>query len=332
MKSYRGAGDSTGRTSWTGKPELQDYISFTGFMIYYLHVLNDAASSDSLPQALSNLMPLLLAGYSYGSLTLARFPSTSELIKRFETAERGTAPAGIIMRARTLARQTRQAVPDQQSPASPRGRTLKPEQSPTTPSKRVSPMTVGGEETDPAERRRSRDSRRSVDVIRKSVEAPRRMKAHIKHRHVSRETPHAAAGDEPASSTPTSKPPTANPESPHAPDISTSYFFIWPALLPFSSTLLTPGAPAPGFSTGQTDAASHAKQYLQHPTPALFGSSDAFTSSKRLRHWAEKQASQSHADFVWDEIAGAGHFWGELGALPALRESVRAWVAGEGKA
>lgn len=35
----RGAGNSKGRTSWQSKAEQNDYISFIGFMIYYLHHL-----------------------------------------------------------------------------------------------------------------------------------------------------------------------------------------------------------------------------------------------------------------------------------------------------
>lgn len=37
--NFRGAGNSKGRTSWQSKPEQNDYISFIGFMIYYLYHL-----------------------------------------------------------------------------------------------------------------------------------------------------------------------------------------------------------------------------------------------------------------------------------------------------
>ncbi|KAG0645481.1 hypothetical protein D0Z07_8459 [Hyphodiscus hymeniophilus] len=38
--NFRGAGTSKGRTSWQSKAEQNDYISFIGFMIYYLHLLS----------------------------------------------------------------------------------------------------------------------------------------------------------------------------------------------------------------------------------------------------------------------------------------------------
>lgn len=38
--NFRGAGSSKGRTTWQAKSEQQDYISFIGFMVYYLHQLS----------------------------------------------------------------------------------------------------------------------------------------------------------------------------------------------------------------------------------------------------------------------------------------------------
>jgi hypothetical protein len=38
--AYRGAGSSKGRTSWQSKPEQNDYVSFIGFMVYYIHHLS----------------------------------------------------------------------------------------------------------------------------------------------------------------------------------------------------------------------------------------------------------------------------------------------------
>ncbi len=35
-----GAGNSKGRTSWTAKPETDDYISFIGLMVYFMHYLS----------------------------------------------------------------------------------------------------------------------------------------------------------------------------------------------------------------------------------------------------------------------------------------------------
>lgn len=318
----RGAGESPGRTTWTGKAELQDYISFTGFLIYYLHTLAKQADEERAV-SVTVQVHLILGGYSYGSLILARFPPTTEIVQRFEKAEVGTAAAEIILRARTLAKQTQNALAEQQSSTSPRGRaTLKPVSSPTSPSKRVSPMTVGGEETDPSDRRRSRDSRRSVDVIRKSVDVPHRIKAHMKRRHSSHEQPeiHGAAPAIP-------KAPLPAAGMQHVPEVVTSYLLISPVLLPFSTNLMPPGAPTSGPNVGRGDTDS-TKQFLQHPTLVLFGSHDAFTSSKRLRQWAEKQAGESHSDFRPCEIDHAGHFWSEEGVLRALQGKLADWIHG----
>lgn len=296
-------------------------MSFTGFMIYHLHRLSSPEFVQVTTKTTNDSIRLLLGGYSYGALVLARFPPTSDIINRFESAERGTSAAEIILRARTLAKQTRAAVEEKQTPASPRGRSLKVEQTSTSPSKRASPMTMGGEETDPSERRRSRDSRRSADVIRRSVEMPHRIKAHIKHRHASGEMP-----DTDEESPAPSAPPVAPARHDSAPSISTSYLFLSPVLLPFSSVLLPPGAPTASLSFGKGDGSASSKQFLQHPTLTVFGSNDAFTSSKRLRQWAEKQKQESQAGFQWSEIEGAGHFWGEAGVLRALQERVVEWV------
>jgi len=36
----RGAGHSAGRTSWTAKPERDDYASVVGFLVHYVHYLD----------------------------------------------------------------------------------------------------------------------------------------------------------------------------------------------------------------------------------------------------------------------------------------------------
>jgi alpha/beta superfamily hydrolase len=37
--NFRGAGGSKGRTSWTAKPETEDYLSVVGLMVYFMHYL-----------------------------------------------------------------------------------------------------------------------------------------------------------------------------------------------------------------------------------------------------------------------------------------------------
>ncbi|KAK5126738.1 hypothetical protein LTR85_009672 [Meristemomyces frigidus] len=337
--NFRGASGSQGSTTWTGRAETEDYVSVTGFMIYYLHHLNMSRRNDTLAtipsaggrvldqdsevpfQALSEEpIRLLLGGYSYGSLVLARLPSPQTITAHFQEAAIGTAAAEIILRARMLAKQTLQAAQELQSPARSRGRALNHDDAAASPTQRAkaSPVMVGGEETDPSERRQSRDSRRSADIVRKSVEMPHRIKARIR-RHSDKTKPN----------------PTPEKENPHtiggdglAPRVRSCYLLVSPVLLPFTNILCPPGPPTPTLGSnrrvGETSAGS---MFLQRPTLALFGTSDIFTSSRRLRAWAEKQAHGSNdASFTWEQIDKAGHFWREEGVMQALQARISSWV------
>ena len=81
-----GAGDSEGRTSWTAKPELGDYVSFYGFMLQYLHFLKltltpgeevDSSKPHKVSDGVKNRtdIHLILGGYSYGSLIASNVPT-----------------------------------------------------------------------------------------------------------------------------------------------------------------------------------------------------------------------------------------------------------------
>lgn len=144
IMTYRGAGSSKGRTSWQSKAEQNDYISFIGFMVYYMHHLsipralldqpkpatsepraNDLhpIPSQSLPtehlspnsghpsitlQLESDYRnpPLLLAGYSYGALITCSLPAIlGSIIAPFQSPTPGSAHAEIRLRAQCLADQ-----------------------------------------------------------------------------------------------------------------------------------------------------------------------------------------------------------------------------------
>ncbi|KAJ5333609.1 uncharacterized protein N7506_007392 [Penicillium brevicompactum] len=106
--NFRGAGDSEGRTSWTSKPELGDYVSFYGFMLQYLHCLkralapNDHSAAqprestdqdggleypNSGPTAPKPDVHLILGGYSYGSLITSHVPVLDVILSLFESPE-----------------------------------------------------------------------------------------------------------------------------------------------------------------------------------------------------------------------------------------------------
>ncbi|KAK5676483.1 hypothetical protein LTS10_010784 [Elasticomyces elasticus] len=341
--NFRGAGGSDGKTSWTGRSEIDDYVSVVGFVTHYLQQLrhlSEDVSSDVLSPIMSaderngnvpasarkKPLSLLLAGYSYGSLILARIPSIQTIQQRFEPAATGTAVAEIVLRAHTLAQQTQQAVKDAEEFKYASPQELSPtEATSLSPTKRTigSPVTLGGEETDSSTRRRSRDSRRSVDIIRKSVDIPRRMKAHMRHNSGSGKHHHRQRySDEMTAHQVSNK---VGMES--MPEVEVHYLIISPVVLPFSTALCPPGPPVPQPFGRKTAADAHAgAMFLKEPTLAVFGTKDGFTPVRRLRTWAEKQSPQA-VGFEWEPIEGAGHFWHEEGVMQALQERIKTWVA-----
>jgi hypothetical protein len=136
----RGAGTSKGRTSWQSKAEQDDYISFLGFLLFYLHHLRPPSIPKQFEQSnfnhsdpeLHDLSPipsqsvpafkfptptsgpqnpntqplLLLSGYSYGALITTLLPPIiSSVIVPFQAPIRGSPHAEIRMRASFLADQ-----------------------------------------------------------------------------------------------------------------------------------------------------------------------------------------------------------------------------------
>ncbi|OQO08650.1 hypothetical protein B0A48_06520 [Cryoendolithus antarcticus] len=346
--NFRGASESKGRTSWTGRAERQDYASFAGFMIYLLQRLQSPAGArrpilqgpqgsdlsratiDTIGSSTEHPIArpsLLLAGYSYGSLILSRLPSVATLISRFEEAQHGTTATEIVLCARKLAQDIGRSAHAQQTPASPRGRQLMPPDhatSPTSQRMRPSPVVMGGEETDPAERRRSRDSRRSLDVIRRSVDLPQRVKAHLRRK--SGGVTATGPNDEPPMPLPLSPLLTAQQNATNEPEVDVSYLLVSPVLPPLAHTLVAPGSVSTLFSSPKSSLdRSSGFGALESPTLLIWGSADSFTSSRRLRSWADKLKTQS-TEVEWAQVERAGHFWRKEGVMTEMLEKVTAWV------
>ena len=103
-----GAGSSEGRTSWTAKPELGDYVSFYGFMLLYLHILRAERvppvgnpSGDTIPD-----VRIILGGYSYGSLIASHLPTTDAVMDLFRSSIPGTAADQIWQMAKRVSDET----------------------------------------------------------------------------------------------------------------------------------------------------------------------------------------------------------------------------------
>ncbi|KAI9825914.1 MAG: hypothetical protein M1832_000855 [Thelocarpon impressellum] len=324
--NFRGAGNSKGRTSWTAKAELADYVSFAGFFVHYLQHLQppgpDAVTPGRRKFSEPTLSPipssvpvttefshghdarergnLILAGYSYGAMLTTYLPPTRDVLDRFSRTAGGSAEAEIRLRALALARQWNED--EQHKRAGCRGRSSQRKGDGAGQGQSHAPVVVGGEESEPGTRQASHEARRSMESLRRSFDLSRKSltRRRSADKRSSDESPPATATDE-----------VAEPR--------TSYLLISPLLGPVSSLATLFSSPAVG-------RASRVKLTMQ-PCLAVFGDRDMFTSPKRLRKWAAELAAARDSLFHTREIAGAGHFWHEEGVEGRLREAVGVFAA-----
>ncbi|MCJ1332024.1 hypothetical protein MMC10_008716 [Thelotrema lepadinum] len=319
--NFRGAGASKGRTSWSGKPEQADYISFVGFFVLYLYGLESGglvfstALSPTSNQALSPIsvdstfggegpITLILGGYSYGSLITSQLPDIEALVSMFSHVTKGSAAAEIRLRAFHMCKEHA----SESRRARQRGRTLTVEDA-------LDGTVYGGEECEPGTRRVSRESRRSIEVVRKSVEVSR-ARLHLKRRHseeVSR------------SSNPGEQLEALSLPRPHV-----CFLLISPVLSPVSSflTMFSKQQWKPRWSSHAmvTSDDSVKEKFGRNQTFAIFGDNDFFTSGRKLQRWATSLTSQPNSRFVHHEVAEAGHFWQEDGVESELERAITSWI------
>ncbi|KAK6347308.1 hypothetical protein TWF696_007379 [Orbilia brochopaga] len=105
--NFGGAGNSKGKTSWTGAPEREEYATVAAFLIRYVECLDPntftytpsdgsgssttspvKATADEATNTQSGdtkrgkpAMKVLMAGYSYGSLIASRVPSAERVVR-----------------------------------------------------------------------------------------------------------------------------------------------------------------------------------------------------------------------------------------------------------
>lgn len=329
----RGAGASKGRTSWSAKPERLDYVSFVGLFTYYLNDLEPPLSttapiptsptSHKLTTIKSSIqssggpqrLTLVLGGYSYGSLIVTLLPPVEEIIKHFNNVTRGTAEAEIRLRATHLAKEWNA----QAQAVRKRGRTLQVDDALKSPRS----ATFGGEESDPGTRRASRDSRRSIDGIRRSID---RSKSRLS---IGRKS----SRDEVLQSLQSSHPEELL-DHVQMPPINPRYLLVSPLCGPVSSFLTMfskqwPFRKAPVVSPTPKDRLSllpTEEQFWHYPTFAIYGDSDGFTSKQRIRKWTDELKAKPDSFVVTSEVSGAGHFWIENEEEKIMKIRVREWV------
>jgi pimeloyl-ACP methyl ester carboxylesterase len=74
------------------------------------------------------------------------------------------------------------------------------------------------------------------------------------------------------------------------------------------------------------DVSGEHNKLTEHPTLAIYGDKDVFTSPRKLRRWAEQLANVNDSRFTFAEITGAGHFWHENRAEARMKDAIRYWV------
>jgi hypothetical protein len=82
----------------------------------------------------------------------------------------------------------------------------------------------------------------------------------------------------------------------------------------------------PALASG-TPASKPEEELVSHPSCAVYGDRDSFTSQKKLRKWAESLKQKPNSQFHFFEIDGAGHFWQEKNLVERMTTSIQQWLA-----
>jgi pimeloyl-ACP methyl ester carboxylesterase len=260
---------------------------------------------------------LALAGYSYGSMIASHLPSVDFVLNMFRSPLSDSAEAEVCLRASNIAQlrnrdvQSRRRLEQQAG-----GRTSLRASDPSHGTSHA--VLVGGYESESTSRRISRESsRQSFDVgVRQSLDR-------VRERFASRKS--SSPQDAPAETS------TASEVELVAPEVC--YLLVSPLLPPIAlfttmfSTLSFAAKKKPSSaSTGGAPANRPEVELVLHPSYAVYGDRDTFTSQKKLRKWAEGLKQRPNSQFQFFEIDGAGHFWQENNAAERMRGSIEQWL------
>lgn len=312
--NFRGAEKSPGKTSWSGKPELGDYVSIFAFMLSFMNApgVSDLMSTDRVDADHKDPI-LLLGGYSYGSMITAHLPSIATVIRILEDASLGSAEHEIETRAFELAQsflgycETRK----QQSASG--------ESAPAMSS--IANATFGGYESPVAADKISRDGHRhsfDKESVRQSVG---RMRRKMRSRDNSDGDRRKLSMN---SASPTMDKPQVIPRM--------AFLLISPLLGPVSGLATVFSALRFERKDKNATAARDAvavdvdEVLSQHPSLILFGSNDHFTSSRKIRQWCDELSSKPESLFHFHEVLEAGHFWHQEELNAKLKSAVGSWI------
>ncbi|KAI4276364.1 MAG: hypothetical protein LQ337_002535 [Flavoplaca oasis] len=283
--NYRGVGQSGGKSTWTGKAELQDHISFVGFFVHYLSEIYHQTACVGSPHNASGWTPitggyvvngpsihLVVAGYCYGALMTRHLPDIPTILDQFSKVLTTSTHAEIRCRANRLASIT---VGYLRNPEY-----LRLIQNFTSSSRRMleeEAMEYLEDLKKPFIRKKARNSQPSQGLGGSlSVEE--------------------------------------YTESAEVPKLKIIYILI--------SILLGPAASlVTGFrKLGVSDGKKQDEKFRSNPTFIIHGGLDKITSASRLRGWVKEihRIDDTMCQLVGDEAAG--HLWKEGGMMEVLEK------------
>lgn len=361
--NFRGAGNSGGRTSWTSKAERSDYMSFVGFVYYYVHYLdpfrqgpspknisevplspttNQSSTHDaSESESVAKPFVLLQCGYSYGAMITKLLPPLGSVLEIFAAPKNASAAADIRLRAQHLAEQQNVIL------ASARAALMEPS-SPMSPRRGTQGLRIGGDE----DKRRSQDhgGRRSFAVdaeekVRAGVaELMKKTKMHQLHHHRKKGSQPKEKED---SADKIGEESDKGKEIDHLPPVAglpsplVAYLLVSPPV-GWATNLMTLnlGSPVSGLfgkrprsrskeregqasTSGPAESKQERQKLVANLTLAIYGDSDVFVAVKKFRDWAARLQSAPGSRFRAHEVSTAGHFYIEEGTMQRLADAVR---------
>ncbi|KAL8644556.1 MAG: hypothetical protein Q9210_007196 [Variospora velana] len=311
--NFRGVGKSGGKATWTSKAELQDYISFVGFFMYYLsNVYPPVEGSESFDnhfplQPILSGVPairppahLVLAGYSYGALMTRYLPNVPAMLRRFSRVLETSTEAEIRSRAAELATVTQIDI-------------LSP---PPIAAREVRSRSKGKGKGKGEERARDSGSLDSVptDWLGEKETLMRVLQTPFKRKETKNSWPDRGMGFSPCEEDFIAHV--------HVPTPKTHYLLV--------SLLLEPLA---AFCTGfrkfgrlDVDGDSLDEKFLHNATLVVHGKKDRLTSIVKIEKWADWRMVDSEERFQIVGVADSGHFWGDGKAVKTLKAVIGMWV------
>lgn len=312
--NFRGADQSPGKTSWSGRGELGDYVAVYAFCLSLINIPGVSEYVSQEPTTDSSSAPvLLLGGYSYGSMIAAHLPSIQVVSDCLSNASQGSSEKEIESRAQELGIAFLGYCESQQL----RGREIR--KISDTAASGGGAVTVGGYGSLDAGRRISRDrSLRKVEVdrVRHSVERVRRKLG--SRRSSSR---NRGSHDEKAVA-------TQHTISRIVPKLR--YLLVSPLLGSVASlaTMFSRLKFERRGVIGVRDLPSTVPEEALSNNPSLiiYGTADHFTSATKIKAWCEKAEAKPGSLLVSQEVQGAGHFWHSAANERKLTTLVSEWL------